>query len=71
MSNEFKAGDHVEWGKSADKIQGKIVRKLTEPYKIKGFTAQASKDDPFYLVETDRTGAEAAHRPDELRKVKD
>ena len=28
----------------------------------------ASKDNTEYLVESDKTGAEAAHKPDELRK---
>ncbi|MDP9315464.1 MAG: DUF2945 domain-containing protein, partial [Chloroflexota bacterium] len=69
MSQEFKAGDHVAWGKAEDRTWGRIKRKLTEPYKIKSFEVPASHDNPYHLVETDRTGAEAAHRPDELRKV--
>jgi hypothetical protein len=68
-SDEFKVGDHVAWGDADDHTSGKIVRKLTEPYTIKSFTAHASKDDPFYLIETDRTGAEAAHKPQTLRTV--
>lgn len=67
--HEFKPGDHVEWGKPEDKTRGTIVRRLTGPYKIKTFEVPATEDNPYFLVKTDRTGAEAAHRPDELRPV--
>jgi hypothetical protein len=71
MAETFKEGELVEWGKPADKTRGRIKRKLTEEYQIKSFTVPATKDNPYYLVETERTGAEAAHRPDELRRVKE
>jgi hypothetical protein len=28
----------------------------------------ASKENPEFLVKSDKTGAEAAHKPDELKK---
>lgn len=71
MADHFRVGDYVEWGKSGDEVRGHIKRKLTEAYTIKSFTAHATEDDPFYLIETERTGAEAAHRPDTLRKVEE
>ena len=64
----FRKGDEVEWDHSQGTTQGTVKRKLTEETAIKGHTAKASKDDPQYLVESEKTGAEAAHRPDELRK---
>ena len=36
---------------------------------IKGHKAAASTDDPEYIVESGKTGARAAHKPDELRKA--
>jgi len=69
MSDEFKPGEHVQWGKPEDGTRGRVKRKLTEPYQIKSFSVPASEAEPWYLLETDRTGAEAAHRPDELRRV--
>jgi hypothetical protein len=71
MSREFQPGDHVTWGKPEDRTRGRIKRKLTEPYQIKTFTVPASEQEPWYLLETDRTGAEAAHRPDELRPLEE
>lgn len=71
MADEFKVGDHVAWGKPEDRTRGTITRKLTGSYTIKTFEVPASPDDPWFLLETDRTGAEAAHRPAELRRIAD
>ncbi len=65
----FKAGDPVKWDHSQGTTEGKVVRKLTEPMQIKGHKVAASADNPEYLVESDKTGARAAHKPDELRKA--
>ena len=64
----FKAGDAVKWEHSQGTTEGKVVRKLTSPVSIKGHKVAASANNPEYLVESDRTGARAAHRPDALRK---
>jgi len=65
----FKSGDKVKWDHSQGTTTGKVVKKLTSTTRIKGHTAKASKDNPEYLVKSDKTGAEAAHKPDELRKA--
>jgi hypothetical protein len=65
----FKAGDNVAWDHSQGKTQGHVVRKQTTPTKIKGHKVAASKDHPEYIVESDKTGARAAHTPEELRKA--
>ena len=68
MADDFKAGDHVEWNTSQGTTSGRVKRKLTSTTKIDGHEAKATKDEPQYLVESDKTGAEAAHKPDALRK---
>ena len=65
----LKAGDKVRWDHSQGSSTGKVVRKITSPTKIKGYEAAASTDNPEYIVRSDKTGAKAAHRPAELRKV--
>ena len=45
-----------------------VKKKLTSKSKIKGHTVAASKDDPQYLVESDTSGAEAAHKPGSLKR---
>jgi hypothetical protein len=64
----LRKGDRVEWETSQGTTTGRVVRRLTSRTHVKGHTVAASEDDPQYLVESDATGAEAAHRPEALRK---
>ena len=65
---ELKKGDHVTWDTSQGKTEGTVEKKLTSTTKIKGHTAKPTKDEPQFLVKSDKTGAKAAHKPDELKK---
>lgn len=65
----FKAGDTVQWDHSQGTTQGKVIKKVTSPTKIKGHKVAASKENPEYIVKSDKTGAKAAHKPTELRKA--
>ena len=68
MAKSLKKGDKVEWDSSQGTIEGTVEKKLTEPMKIKSHEVKASEDNPEYLVTSDKTGAQAAHKPEELRK---
>ncbi len=68
-SDQFQKGDRVQWNTSQGKTTGTVQKKLTEPTDIKGYTAEASEDEPQYLVKSESTGAEAAHKPDALEKA--
>lgn len=70
MAGNLKKGDKVAWDTSQGQTKGEVVQKLTSPKKIKGHEAKASKEDPQYLVKSAKTGAEAAHKPGELKKAK-
>ncbi|MFN3669817.1 MAG: DUF2945 domain-containing protein [Brevundimonas sp.] len=65
----FKAGDAVRWDHSQGETTGKVVRKATRATSIKGHKVAASPENPEYIVESDKTGALAAHKPDALRKA--
>ena len=67
MAKTLKPGDKVSWGTSQGKTQGVVEKKQTTKTKIKSHTVKASKDDPQYIVKSDKTGAKAAHKPDELQ----
>ncbi|MEH2145987.1 DUF2945 domain-containing protein [Nostoc sp.] len=71
MVEQFKKGDRVEWNTSQGKTTGKVVKKLTSPTDIKEHHIAASEDNPEYLVESDKTGKQAAHKPDDLKKVEE
>ncbi|HYH61505.1 MAG TPA: DUF2945 domain-containing protein [Solirubrobacterales bacterium] len=64
----FKQGDKVSWNTSQGKTQGKVVKKLTSDIQVKGTNVTASEDDPSYLVESEKTGEQAAHKPDALER---
>jgi Hypervirulence associated proteins TUDOR domain len=67
-SQKFKQGDKVSWNTSQGKTHGKVVKKLTSDTHVKGTKITASESEPRYLVESEKTGEEAAHKPDALEK---
>ena len=69
MANSFSKGDKVKWNTAQGKTTGKVVKKLTEPTEIDGHHVAASEDDPRYVVESDKSGKQAAHKPDALAKA--
>ena len=68
MSKELKKGDKVEWSSHGGTAHGEVERKVTSDTKIKSHQVRASKDDPQYIVKSDK-GGEAAHKPDALKKA--
>jgi hypothetical protein len=67
MAKELSKGDEVSWNSHGGTAHGKVVRKVTSPMTIKSHKVAASKDNPEYLVETDK-GKRAAHKPAALSK---
>ena len=65
---KLKAGDKVSWQSQQGEIKGTVKKLLTKPTKIKTHNVEASKENPEYLVESDKTGAQAAHKPAALKK---
>ena len=68
MAKALKRGDKVEWDTSQGKTHGTVERKQTSRTRIKGHPVAASTDRPQYIVKSDKSGKEAAHRPQALRK---
>ena len=68
MAEERKKGDKVTWDTPQGETRGAVVKKLTAPRDIKGHHVAASPDNPEYLVKSDKSGQEAAHKPDALHK---
>ncbi len=66
---QFKQGDTVEWNTPQGKTRGTVKKKLTSPTQVGGQNINASEDDPRYLVESEKSGKEAAHKPDALSKT--
>jgi len=71
MAEEFSVGDRVSWNTPQGRTQGRVTRKLTTRTKIGDHEVAASAEEPQYLVESEKSGARAAHKPGALRKLKD
>src|ERR1051326_2051381 len=52
---KFKVGDHVSWNSEAGRVRGTIKKKITSPIKFKNYTVRASKEEPQYLIKSDKT----------------
>ena len=73
MADDLKKGDQVEWKTPQGKTEGKVVEKVTGEKTVgnkgqKGTTVKGSKDDPRYVVESDKSGKQAAHKLGALEK---
>ncbi len=67
-SKSLKAGDKVEWNSSGGRSVGKVVKKVTGTTRVKSHVAKASAANPEYLVQSDKSGKQAVHKPADLKK---
>ena len=68
MADEFEKGDHVTWNSHGSTTEGAVVRKITSDTEASGRTVRASRDDPQYEVESDKSGRTAVHKPGALHE---
>jgi hypothetical protein len=68
MAREFKKGDKVEWRSHGGKGVGTVERKITSETEAGGRKVRASKDEPQYLVRSEKSGGTAVHKPGALKK---
>ncbi|MFJ8862207.1 DUF2945 domain-containing protein [Streptomyces sp. NPDC102451] len=60
--------DRVSWSSHGQSVPGKVKKKITERTEAAGRTVDASKDEPQYEVESEKSGRRAVHKPQSLRK---
>jgi hypothetical protein len=63
----IRKGTAVSWNTSQGETHGKAVEKRTRRFEFEGQTFNASDDEPYWIVESAKTGARAAHRESSLR----
>lgn len=68
MADKVKPGDKVSWNSSGGASHGMVERKVTSETKVGGHVAKATKEEPQFVVKSDRSGKKAVHKPDELKK---
>ena len=69
MAESFNVGDNVTWNSEAGQVSGTITKKLTKDTDYKGYIHHASKDDPQYLIQSDKTDHIAIHKGSALQKT--
>ncbi len=65
----MKKGDHVSWNTSQGETEGKVTEKKTEDFELYGQHRKASEDDPQVIVESDKSGKEAAHKESSVEEA--
>ena len=70
MTSDFQRGDHVEWNSEAGRVRGTIRRKVTSEITFKGYRRHASKEEPQYVIQSDKTDHLAIHKGSALKKIR-
>lgn len=68
MSKDFSKGDKVSWQSHGTTAPGTVEEKITSETQAAGRMVKASKDEPQYRVTSDKSGRDAVHKPDALKK---
>ena len=71
VRHEFKVGDHVEWNSEAGRVRGTIKKKVTSALKFKTYTVRASKEEPQYLIKSDKTDHFSMHKGAALKTIRE
>jgi hypothetical protein len=69
MNKSFKRGDRVTWNSEAGRVTGIVQKKITSEIIFKGYKRHASKEDPQYVIKSDKTDHIAIHKGSALTKI--
>ncbi len=59
-------GSAVSWNTPQGTTHGTAVEKRTASFQLDGQTFRASDDEPYWVVESEKSGAKAAHKESSL-----
>ena len=62
----MKVGDSVSWNTPQGRTHGKVVARKTARFSFEGQTFNAGQDEPYAIVESDKSGKRAAHKESSL-----
>lgn len=65
---KLRKGDRVSWSSHGQTVPGEVKKKITGRAEAAGRAVDASRDEPQYEVESDKSGRRAVHKPESLRK---
>ncbi|MEV4411851.1 DUF2945 domain-containing protein [Catellatospora sp. NPDC049609] len=64
----LRKGEKVTWRSHGQTVHGEVVEKITERTEAAGREVAASVEDPQYRVVSDKSGRDAVHKPEALRR---
>ena len=62
-------GDTVHWNTSQGQTTGTVVEKRTSDFTFESRHFRPTDDDPYWIVESSRTGKRAAHKESVLTRA--
>jgi hypothetical protein len=62
-------GSRVSWNTSQGRTEGHAVERRTQNFQFDGQKFNASSDEPYWIVESEKSGARAAHKESSLRAL--
>jgi hypothetical protein len=66
----LSVGDRVSWSTSQGRTRGTVKHRKTSDFEFDDQKFTASKDEPAFIVESEKTGAQAAHKGSALKRLK-
>jgi Hypervirulence associated proteins TUDOR domain len=70
MTRNLKKGDKVQWQSHGTTVTGTVEGKITTDTSAAGRKVRASEEDPQYRVVSEKTGRDAVHKPEALKRAK-
>ncbi len=64
----FSNGDNVSWKTPQGATYGTVKQKRVNDFEFEGQNFRPTDDDPYYIVESDKTGSKAAHKESALTR---
>lgn len=61
-------GDKVSWKTPQGPTYGTVKHKRVSDFEFEGQNFRPTDDDPYYIVESDKTGSKAAHKESPLTR---
>ncbi|MHA3702290.1 DUF2945 domain-containing protein [Jatrophihabitans sp. YIM 134969] len=65
---DISKGDEVTWNTSQGKTHGKVVEVKHAEFTFDGQKFKASDDEPYVIIESDKSGKKAAHKASSVSK---
>ena len=67
MPRAFRIGDYVSWNSEAGRVSGIIIAIHTSDVAWKGYVHHATRHEPQYEINSDKTDHLALHKASALR----